>query len=475
MNFDNPSFKKPNCIKKENLKSNKDLQFISIFFYIIMMFLTQKIRIYPTPEQTQVLWILSEKCRLIYNFALRERMDNFVAIKDKPKEETIYINYQCQQNQLPSLKKEYPEYQWVYSKVLQSTLKKLDANFKSFFALLKNGHVDARIPKFKGKKHFTTLCYNQSGFKLKGNQISFSHKHPSKTLLTFQLGYTVPVDSTLKQVEIYLDSFKRWFVSIIYKIKEKEYVDNCKYQAIDLGISNIVSAVNLDSKFIQIKNRRADLFWKKKLEEVQSKRDHCKKYSKKWKRYNHKFVFMKRKWSYQMKDFQHKISKQIVENTKANTIIVGDLNVKHMARKKKNTKSPRMNKINKTLNHSMQNTGSMGRFIQFLTYKAKKIGKRIIKIDESYTTQVCCSCGLKKKRSLSERHIFCTCGNQIDRDLNSSVNIMKKFLYLKQSESLLHQPSVYEESFLRKWNGFTMINSLFRIKSKEGFIGSPLL
>ncbi|WP_342766567.1 helix-turn-helix domain-containing protein [Candidatus Borrarchaeum sp.] len=32
------------------------------------MKLTQQIRIFPTPEQEEVLWKLSEKCRLIYNF-----------------------------------------------------------------------------------------------------------------------------------------------------------------------------------------------------------------------------------------------------------------------------------------------------------------------------------------------------------------------------------------------------------------------
>ena len=376
---------------------------------------------------------------------------------------------------MPSLKNQYPEYRWVYSKVLQATLKNLDGDFKSFFALWKKGYTDVKVPKFKGKKHFTTLCYNQSGFKLNGNQISFSHKHPSKTLLDFHLGLAIPADSKVKQVELFIDSLKRWFISISYQVQEIEYVDNGKYQAIDLGISNIVSAVNSDSKFVQIKNRRADLFWKNKVAEVQSKRDHCRKYSKKWKRYNCKLHLMQRKCAHQMKDFQHKISKLVVENTKANTIIVGDLNVKKMAKKKSTTKSPRQNKANKTLNHSMQNTGSLGRFVQFLTYKAQKIGKRIIKIDESYTTQVCCSCGMRKKRSLSERNIFCTCGNRIDRDLNSSVNIMKKYLYLKHSESLLHQPSVYEESFLRKWNGFTMINSLFHNKSKEGLMGNPLL
>lgn len=37
----------------------------------------------------------------------------------------------------------------------------------------------------------------------------------------------------------------------------------------------------------------------------------------------------------------------------------------------------------------------MGRFVEFLTYKAEKIGKRLIRIDESYTSSVCEKCGRK--------------------------------------------------------------------------------
>jgi len=443
--------------------------------YSSSMYLTQKIRIFPSQEQSQLLWILSEKCRLLYNFALNERIENWKVNKKKTKKEKQFISYQFQQNKLPALKQTFPEYKWVYSKVLQSTLKKLDSNYKSFFALWKKGDHTAKSPKFKGRDYFTTMHYNQSGFKVTRNRISFSHKHPSKTDLTFQLGCSFPAGTKVKQIEIFLDPQNRWFVSIIYQIEEKMYIDNGRYQAIDLGISNLVSAVNLDSKFIQIKNRRADLFWKKKLAEVQSKRDHCKKYSKRWKRYNHKLYSMKRKSAYQMKDFQHKISKQIVEHTKANTIIVGDLHIKQMGKKKKKTLSPRQNKANKTLNHSIQSTGSMERFVQFLTYKAKKISKRIIKIDESYTSQVCCRCGVVKKRSLSERIIICNCGNHMDRDLNSAINLMKKYLYFKSTDSLLHQPSVNEESFLRTWNGFATIHSLLRSKSQDGLVENPLL
>ncbi|MBD3196838.1 MAG: IS200/IS605 family element transposase accessory protein TnpB [Candidatus Lokiarchaeota archaeon] len=198
------------------------------------------------------------------------------------------------------------------------------------------------------------------------------------------------------------------------------------------------------------------MYWKKKLEEIQSKRDHCKKYSRRWKKYHQKFCKMNSKCANQLKDFHHKISKQIVENTKAHTIIVGDLGVKTMARKKKPTTSPRQNKAHKTLNHSLQNTGSEGRFVQFLTYKAQKMGRRVIRIDESYTTQTCAKCGTRVKRELSERDSTCDCGYRMDRDLNSAINIMVKVL---NSDDLSHQPSLKEESFLCKWKGFSTIHS----------------
>ncbi len=151
------------------------------------MELTQKLPIFPTDSQVKVLWGLSEKCRFIYNFALAERIENWKKNKNKPKDERKYINYTDQQDQLPVIKKKYPEYKWVYSKVLQMTLRKLDANCKSFKALWNNGDKKARSPRFKSKKYFTTLCYNQSGFKLEDSTITFSHKHPSKEL--YRLNY----------------------------------------------------------------------------------------------------------------------------------------------------------------------------------------------------------------------------------------------------------------------------------------------
>lgn len=420
------------------------------------MQLTQKLRIFPVESQTKVMWDLSEKCRLIYNFALAERIEKWKANRNKPKEERTYINYTNQQNRLPELKEKYPEYTWVYSKVLQMTLRKLDSDYKSFMALWKKGDKKARPPHFKSKNSFITLCYNQSGFKITGSRIMFSHKHPSGKVLSFELPKGLIPHGIIKQVELFFDSRKRWFVSLTYEIDPPEYKDNSLYQAFDLGISQ-TAGVNLHGKFVQFKHRRPDRYWKKKLEQIQSMRDHCKKGSRKWTWYNRKLKKMKRKETNQLKDFQHWLSKQIVEHTKANTIIIGKLPVKEMAKKTKGTGNAKKTKAQKTLHHSVHNTGFMGRFAEFLTYKAEKIGKRVIRIGEYKTTKACCKCGRLKKRPLYERIINCECGNQMDRDLNSAINIMVKFLIMKQAHSwdfLLHEPSVNEELFQQDWNGF---------------------
>jgi putative transposase len=130
----------------------------------------------------------------------------------------------------------------------------------------------------------------------------------------------------------------------------------------------------------------------------------------------------------QRKDFQHKLSGKIVENTKANTIIVGDLDVKEMVQEKDKSKSPLQKARKRGSNRGTQNTGLLSRFTKFLTYKAEEIGKKVIRIDEKYTTKTCCVCGKKHKMNIWDRTFKCPyCGFEIDRDRNSAINIMLQF------------------------------------------------
>lgn len=373
------------------------------------MQLTQNIRIETTPSQEIVLQALSEKCRLIYNFALRERKEAF--------EQSIKgINYIKQQNDLPKLKEQFLEYSWVYSKVLQYVLRTLDADYKSFFALHKKGDKNARLPRFKGKNFFTTMTYNQSGFKAREDWIELSHKHPIGTKLRF----AIPAQFTFNkiyQISIYRKS-KEYYLSVVHDKKEQKYQDNELYQAFDLGVMK-QTAINLQGKFKEFANQRPDKYWQKPTEELQSRRDYCKKYSGKWKKMNALLNKCKRKSANQLRDFQHKLSKKIINNTKANTIIVGDLSPKEMCKKEK---------YKKGLHRSVHNSGFLGRFVGFLTYKAKLAGKRVVEINERGTSKRCCICGKEKDMPLEIREYMCGCGNVIDRDKNSAINIMLRYL-----------------------------------------------
>jgi len=366
------------------------------------MHIATKIKIQVTSNQADVLWHLSEKCRLLYNFALAERNQTYQENKDRP--DTQYIGYVQQANALPELKTRFPEYRWVYSKVLQTTLKSLDDNFKSFFALRKNGDEDANPPGFKGKDHFCTLRYNQSGFAIRDGRIRFSHFY-NDVLLAFVL----PEGSqftNVKQVDLFYDDLKRaYYVSIVHEVQpEQEYVDNGLYQAWDLGVTKRVG-VNSHGKFLDVRNARPDRYWNPKIDAVQSRRDHCKKKSRKWKTFNHSKRTMERKRSNQLNDVQHKVSRNLVRNTRAATIVVGDLSVKQMPTSKQATPG---------LNRSTQNAGHLSRFIGLVTYKATLAGKRVIAIDERDTTKICCVCGAVHDMPLGKRVMDCECGNCID-------------------------------------------------------------
>lgn len=396
------------------------------------MQLARKIRIYPTEEQVDVLWNLSEKVRLLYNLALADRQNTWKCEK-RP------VKYIEQQNKLPEFKKNNPEFKMVYSKVYQSILKKMDGSYRSTITKWKNGDYTAELPKFKSHKYLITLPFNQSGFIIKDGRVTFSHTY-NDVPLTFDIG-EIANGLKIKQLEISNDNpYKargKFYITITYdKDIDSAYHDNGLYQAIDLGVTKIVTAVNTKGEFFEVKTPRPDKYWNPKIDTAKSRRDFClgwKKEQKKSKRYLRiakAVARMSRKKTNQIKDFQHKLSRKMIENARANTILVGALEVKQMAKVKvKNGKKQKKTKQKRGLNRSTQGLGNMSRFPQLLTYKAEIAGKKVIRVDEKYTSQMCCCCGkIHKEQELKDRIMSCDCGNHIDRDRNSAINIMMRFL-----------------------------------------------
>jgi putative transposase len=353
------------------------------------------------------------------------------------------------------------------------TLKKLDAAYKSFFGLLKSEDHTAHPPTFRGKAYFFTLCYNQSGFTITKQTIRFSHKHPSKTELLF----LVPFDfsaSVIKQIEIFHDHYeKRFYLAVTFEHKDPPFIDNGLYQAFDLGTTKH-TAINLQGKFLKSTVKRPDRYWEPKIRSLQQRRDHCKQGSRRHHLFSQRLATITRKCRNQTRDWQHKQSLNLLRNTKSRTIIVGDLSPKQMTTGKKNGKRK---KYQKSLNRGVHNTGHLGRFIELLTYKAKKLGKRVTVIDERATTQTCAVCGHKKAwMPLSKRIYHCeVCGIVRDRDQNAAINIMKRFLshhalwtgyqyFINRIDNLRHTV-----------NGKTKVPPYLAGNGFDELVGSPLL
>jgi putative transposase len=88
--------------------------------------MTFQFRLYPTPEQEQLMNRTLELCRKLYNRAKEQRETAY-------KQEGKTITYAMQQYELPAFKKEFPEYKNVHSQVLQDCLRRLDDAYQRFF------------------------------------------------------------------------------------------------------------------------------------------------------------------------------------------------------------------------------------------------------------------------------------------------------------------------------------------------------
>ena len=118
----------------------------------------------------------------------------------------------------------------------------------------------------------------------------------------------------------------------------------------------------------------------------------------------------------QSNDFMHKLSDKLV-NSGYTSFAVEKLDINSMVK-------------NHRLARSIYNA-SWNRFIQMLSYKAESAGLRVIQVDPRDTTQECSSCHSIKqgeeRLALNERIYHCNfCGLIIDRDINASINILKR-------------------------------------------------
>ena len=355
---------------------------------------TLKFRLYPNRQQRERLTATLAVCRELYNAGLQERI---AAWKCRTP-----VRVFDQINQLPELKAVRPDVAHVFSQVLQDTLRRLDKTYQAFFARVQRGQK-AGFPRFKGRNRYDSFTYPQSGFAL-GAKLQLSK------IGNLKIKQHRDMEGEIKTLTIRREA-GCWYACFSVQYEPTRLPHSSNHIGIDVGLEAFATL----SDGTRIENHRYYKTAQAKLGRAQRKV--ARRQNKKSQR-RHKAILLLQKAhrhvANQRKDFQHKLSTQLVQNF--GTIAVEDLNIKGLAAG--------------VLGKAIHDVG-WSTFLNMLAYKAANAGRQLVKIDPKYTSQECPNCHAIEKKALSKRVHRCDCGLTIGRDHAAACVILGRGLRLQ--------------------------------------------
>lgn len=373
---------------------------------------THTVRLLPSTSQEQELFNLMRLRNIIWNSLISLRETVFTETGKGLSDFDLM-------SALPKLKQENPELKGYNSKAAQVIARQIGGSYRSFFSLRKKGFADAKPPQQVKETKWVSLTYNQSGWKFKENgKATFD-----KVSTPIPYASKLPIHKTkLKEVRIKYKGGK-WLCDIVIQQPDQYEQNNSnKYLALDLGIKRLATGIDNDGNVIILQNKakRISQHFEKQIAIVSSKIDKKHKGSQRRRRLQRIRRKLYARKNSQVKQTLHIQSKRIA-NMNYHTVILGDLSVKQLM----STEGVNANKKNvrKSFHQSAIDT-----FRQFLTYKCAG-NTEVIEIDERDTTQLNCLTGKRfpQKVELKDREVKLTDTITIDRDLNSSINILKRW------------------------------------------------
>ena len=301
---------------------------------------------------------------------------------------------------LTDLKKRFTWLKNADSNSLQATISELFDAFSRFFSH-QNNYPQFKLKRFD-KQSYTNL-HNTSIKLIDRNYI----KLPKLNLVRIKL--SKQIEGRIKRVTISKSKSGKYFVSLCCEIPDIQPIEKTgSIIGIDLGIKDFL----IDSNGNKFENPHYYVKAQNKLAKLQRQLSRKPKGSKNRDKARIKLAKLSEHIANQRNDFQHKLSKQLVEEN--DIICCESLKVKNMIK-------------NHKLAKHIQDC-SWGSFINKLEYKCQWYGKLLIKIDTFLpSSKTCSNCGYKYDNlTLDIREWVCPdCGQLHDRDINAAKNTLK--------------------------------------------------
>lgn len=368
-----------------------------------------KVRIYPTTEQAEFLNRQFGAVRFCYNTGLR-----IMSHRYKHHGESLSAKHDLKKL-LPVAKKSR-KYGWLKeadSMALQQSCINLDQAFQRFF----DPKQKAGYPRFKSKRGKQS-SYHCVGVKAGENWIKVPKLDPIKAKIHR------PVDGKLKSITLTRTVTGKHYASLLYETDHEAPaplmdVDASRVIGLDMGLSHLA----IDSNGRKTANPRFLKKAQKNLKRKQQALSRKQKGSAKRAKARRLVAKAHERVANARNDFQHKLSRQIVDDNQA--VIVETLKVKNMMKNAKLAKP-----IGDASWHALTAK---------LDYKAKEQGKHLVKIDPWFaSSKTCHVCQHKLSgMALSVREWTCTsCGTHHDRDINAALNIKHQGIITLKAEGL---------------------------------------
>lgn len=370
-----------------------------------------KYRLYPTKPQIKDLERTLELCRQLYNVALQERRDAYKKAKKT-------ISAYDQNNYLPEIRAEIPEYKHVHSQVLQDVIKRVDLAFNGFFRRLKERRK-AGYPRFKGKGRYDSFTFPQAG------TTGVKLQKDGKRVLIHGIGSVKiklhrPLEGKIKTATIKREG-KHWYIVFVCEVNPKPLPPSDKQIGIDLG-TNPYFLVTSEGEKVEAPKYYQKA--QKKLVKVQKELSRKKKNSYRYRQIREKLAKLHKKIANQRKDFHHKLARRLVNEY--GIIVHENLNIEGLARS--------------YIAKGIQDAG-WAQFLQILAYKAEEAGRQVVKVDPKYTSQDCPVCGYREKKPLWVREYTCPqCGTNLHRDVAAAINILARARTEPSGSAIPHEP-----------------------------------
>ena len=358
------------------------------------MFKSFKFKIEPTKQQLQQIEDNLGCCRFVYNYFLDKCNFSYTQFKKS------LSKFDCTY-QLTELKKRFNWLSISDGVALQNSISELFDAFSRFFSH-QNSYPKFKLKRFD-KQSYTTLNNNNTIRLIDNTHIRLPKLGNVRIKLSKQIG------GKIKRATISKSKSGNYYVSLCCDVDDILQLDKTgAIIGIDLGIKDFL----IDSNGNKIENPHYYVKTQQKLAKFQKQLSRKPKGSKNRNKARIRLAILSEHISNQRNDFQHKLSKQIVEEN--DIICCESLKVKNMIK-------------NHKLAKHIQDC-SWASFISKLEYKCNWYGKMLIKIDTFLPSSKTCSCcGYKiDNLTLDTREWTCPdCNTVHDRDVNAAKNILK--------------------------------------------------